>query len=136
MRWLLIALLAAAGCDDDSAAPPGNGDMSVSCDEDAATRCLIVDDAGLSHGCMQGGIGPGDRDDGGGMALAGPPDLGADLTNLPYGSVCLSNQQCTTGICFLYRVKGQFCTQFCACDSDCPPPSLGCGGQGVCRMGN
>jgi hypothetical protein len=136
MRWLLIVLLAAAGCDDDSAAPPGNSDMSVSCDEDAATRCLIVDDAGLSHGCVQGGMGPGDRDDGGGMGFPGPPDLGADLMNLPYASPCLSNQQCTTGICFLYRVKGQFCTQFCACDGDCPPPSLGCGGQGVCRMGN
>src|SRR5262249_39307612 len=96
---------------------------------------LIVDDGGLSHGCMQGGMGPGDRDDGGGMSFPGAPDLGADLMNLPYGSPCLSNPQCTTNICFFYPVKGQFCTQFCACDSDCPPPSLGCGGQGVCRMG-
>jgi hypothetical protein len=135
MKWFLIALLVAAGCDDDSAAPPANSDMSA-CNEDAAARCLIVDDGGLSHGCMQGGNGPGDRDDGGGMALAGPPDLGADMMNLPYSSPCLFNQQCTTGICFLYKVKGQFCTQFCACDSDCPPPSLGCGGQGVCRMGD
>jgi hypothetical protein len=97
---------------------------------------LTVDDLGVSHGCNQGGMGPGDRDDGGGLPTVGAPDGGAGATKLPYASTCLNNAQCTSNICFLYRVKGQFCTQFCACDSDCPPPSLGCGGQGVCRMGD
>lgn len=129
-----VALI--AGCHSNNAASDGGVDASASCAVDAGAHCLTVDDAGVSHGCSQGGMGPGDRDDGGGLPLVGAPDGGAGATNLPYASTCLSNAQCTSNICFLYRVKGQFCTQFCACDSDCPPPSLGCGGQGVCRMGN
>jgi hypothetical protein len=129
---VMLLLVVAGGCDDDTGGA-GVVDAAI-CNEDAATRCLIVDDGGVSHGCKAGGMGPGDRDDGGGMALAGPPDLGADASNLPFASPCLRNAQCASNICFLYRVKGQFCTTFCACDSDCPPPSLGCGGQGVCRM--
>ena len=106
------------------------------CAADALAPCLVVDDAGVSHGCATGGMGPGDRDDGGGMALAGPPDASADAMNLPFGAECLNNHQCQSDLCFLYRVKGQFCTQPCRCSADCPPPSLGCGGMGVCRAGN
>jgi hypothetical protein len=106
------------------------------CVLDGPAPCLIVDDAGLSHGCTTGGMGPGDRDDGGGLGPAGPPDASADARNLPFGAECLGNVQCQSNICFLYRVKGQFCTHTCRCDADCAPPSLGCGGMGVCRVGN
>lgn len=81
-------------------------------------------------------MGPGDRDDGGGLPPAGPPDASADARNLPLGAACLNNGQCASSLCFLYRVKGQFCTQPCGCDADCPPPSPGCGGMHVCRAGN
>jgi hypothetical protein len=136
LRSLLVplVLLGAVGCDDDTAAVDAAPADSGVCMVDAS-HCLIIDDAGVSHGCAQGGMGPGDRDDGGGAPLVSPPDAGG-ATNLPYGAECDSNDQCSTNICFFYKVKGYFCTTFCACDSDCPPPSLGCGGQGVCRMGN
>ncbi len=139
---LAVALAAAAllpACSSDQASPPDAaidlavGDAPIACAEDAS-HCLIVDDAGVSHGCNTGGMGPGDRDDGGGM-VAPPPDAAADAMNQPFGAECLSNAQCSSGICFDYRVKGQFCTQLCACAADCPPASLGCSGQGVCRVG-
>ncbi len=137
----LAALVSFSACSSDQASPADAAvdlavaDAPTTCAEDAS-HCLIVDDAGVSHGCIQGGMGPGDRDDGGGM-VAPPPDAAADAMNQPFGAECLRNDQCTSKICFDYRVKGQFCTQFCACNADCPPApaSLGCSGQGVCRVG-
>ena len=131
-----IALMAACGGSGEESPDLAVEDAATACAEDAAPTCLTVDDAGLSHGCGTGGMGPGDRDDGGGMVAPPVPDLGVDLRNLPFGSECLFNAQCASNICFLYRVKGQFCTQPCHCNADCPPPSLGCGGMGVCRVGN
>jgi hypothetical protein len=133
----ILALTWLSGCHADREVSDAGVDMGVAaCMVDAGAHCLIVDDAGVSHGCNQGGMGPGDRDDGGGLPNAAPPDAAVDAMNQPFGAECLFNAQCASNICFLYRVKGQFCTRFCACDSDCPPPSLGCGGQGVCRVGN
>jgi hypothetical protein len=146
-RVLALCLLAAGwfsmdGCSSagepgaDAAVPDGGAqDAAAVCPADAAPHCLIVDDAGVSHGCAGGGMGPGDRDDGGGLPAAPPPDAAADAMNLPFGAECLRNAQCLSSICFDYRVKGQFCTQFCNCNTDCPPASLGCSGQGVCRVG-
>jgi hypothetical protein len=136
---VVVLALAAGGCGSDeqsgdAAVMDAAVDASAACTVDAG-HCLVVDDAGVSHGCAAGSMGPGDRDDGGGLGPAGRPDASADAMNLPFGAECLDNAQCQSQICFDYRVKGWFCTRFCSCDSDCPAPSLGCGGQGVCRMG-
>jgi hypothetical protein len=136
LRLAIAIATTIAACDGSGESADAGADASVSCPQDAAPACLLVDDAGLSHGCGTGGMGPGDRDDGGGMTAPPPPDLGVDVRNQPFGAPCLFNAQCTSNICFLYRVKGQFCTQTCSCNADCPPPSLGCGGMGVCRVGN
>jgi hypothetical protein len=146
-RWLVISAalwsIACAGCSSSAQTSPdlavvvdaGAADASAMCPADAAPHCRVIDDAGVSHGCVAGGMGPGDRDDGGGMT-APPVDASADAMNLPFGAQCLNNTQCLSNICFDYRVKGQFCTQFCSCNFDCPAGTLGCGGQGVCRIGN
>lgn len=140
VAFALASIVSFAACSSDQSSPAdASMDLAVSdapigCTSEDASHCLIVDDAGVSHGCTQGGMGPGDRDDGGGM-VAPPPDAAADAMNQPFGAECLRNDQCTSHICFDYRVKGQFCTQFCACNADCPPASLGCSGQGVCRVG-
>ena len=129
----LFALLLPAACKQASrsaATDAGAADASL----DAKPHCLFVDDAGVTHGCSSGGAGPGDRDDGGGAAPAPPPDASPDAINQPFGAECLDNAQCASMICYLYRVKGQFCTQLCNLDGDCPPPSPGCSGQGVCRV--
>jgi hypothetical protein len=140
MKWLALSTVAlltvvaialsASSCKKSTSAPT---DMSM---VDARIRCLAVTDLGVTYGCLGGGMGPGDRDDGGGLPNIGPPDASPDAMNLPLGAECLNNAQCASNICFYYRVKGQFCTQLCNVDSDCPPPSPGCGGQGVCRAGN
>ena len=132
----LLALVVPAAC-KSSAPRVDGGVVVVDLGHDLAPhRCLYVDDAGVTHGCAGGGMGPGDRDDGGGAPAPPPPDANPDSRNLPFGAECLDNQQCQSMICFFYRVKGQFCTQLCSVDSDCPSASLGCGGMGVCRVGN
>jgi hypothetical protein len=144
---LLVAACAAlAGCSSSggpegpAAAPDAQGpgpepDAAAPADAGADARCFVVDDAGVTHGCGQGSQGPGDRDDGGD---AGPPPIDAspDAHDLPFGAECLDNAQCASGICYDYRVKGQFCTKFCNTNADCPAPSNQCNGMGVCRMGS
>src|SRR5581483_3543366 len=79
-----------AAMSSEDAAPASDGGA-------AADACIApVDDAGVTHGCRAGSMGPGDRDDGGGVA---PPvsDASPDATDLPFGSPCLSGAQCTSG---------------------------------------
>lgn len=97
--------------------------------------CLQVNEAGVTYGTCKGSQGPGDRDDGGGME-AGLPDVSQDAMDQPLYAPCWDNAQCTTGICFEFGPKGQFCTETCSSNADCPAPSLGCNGMGVCRAGN
>ena len=129
-----LALATSALVSSCSSSLPQLLDLNACMSVDAA-HCTLVDDAGVSHGCGPGGMGPGDRDDGGGLPPSMPPDQGADLRNLAFGQPCLFNQQCSSNLCFYFRVKGQVCTQFCSCNAECPAASLGCGGMGVCRAG-
>lgn len=119
----------ATGGSGDGAASDGGGGAADAC-------VFTVDDAGVTHGCGKGGMGPGDRDDGGDAAAPPPSDASPDAADLPFGTSCLGNAQCASGLCFDYAVKGTFCTKTCSSNADCPPPSLGCNGMGVCRMGN
>ncbi len=152
MRRILLALLVLTGCTGVPAPEPAATTPEASTpeasdpdDQDAATdspgdaapdaACLLwVDDAGVTHGCGKGDDGPGDRDDGGGSAAPPPPDASPDAMDLPFGASCLDNEQCSSDLCFLYTVRGQFCSLACMSNSDCPPPSLGCNGMGVCRQ--
>jgi hypothetical protein len=128
-----IALLITAACGGGRATNDGG---TVDGGVDAFVRCLYVDDGGVTHGCLGGGMGPGDRDDGGGAPAPPPPDQNPDAMNLPFGAECLDDAQCASNICYLYRVKGQFCTQLCDTSADCPTASPGCSGQGLCRVGD
>ncbi len=128
------ALLFAGAC--GGARPAANDAGVADGGVDAFVRCLYVDDGGVTHGCRSGSQGPGDRDDGGGAPPPPPPNVPPDAMNLPFGAECLDDAQCASTICFDYVVKGQFCTQLCTTSADCPPPSLGCSGQGVCRVGD
>jgi hypothetical protein len=120
---------------DSSAAGDGAGN-AVDGGGDADASCTFtVDDAGVTHGCGRGAMGPGDRDDGGDAGPPPPPDAALDASDLPLGAPCWDNAQCTSGICFDYAVKGTFCTKLCSSNADCPsPPFMGCNGMGVCRM--
>ena len=159
MRWPILSLLLVTGCSGSAASPdPSAGgdasfsdagpDSAASGDDSAAATgdaggdaadasCgLTVDDAGVTHGCNRGGHGPGDHDDGGDAAPAPPPDAARDASNLPLGAPCWDSAQCASDMCFDYAVRGTFCSRLCATNADCPPPSAGCNGMGVCREGN
>jgi len=58
---------------------------------------------------------------------------GADGGLLPFLAACTQNAQCTTGLCFDFPAKGDFCTKPCTSPADCPAPSPGCNGKGVCK---
>lgn len=120
-----------AGHDGAVASDGGDGGADA-----ADARCMFpVDDAGITHGCGGGAMGPGDRDDGGDSGPPPPPDASRDASDLPLGAPCWDNAQCASGICFDYAVKGTFCTKLCSSDADCPSPTfMGCNGMGVCRI--
>lgn len=125
----------AAGGDDAATSAPDGAAASATDGGDGG--CVFtVDDAGVTHGCGKGATGPGDRDDGGDAGGPPPPDAALDASDLPFGASCWDGAQCASGLCFDYAVKGQFCTQRCTANADCPPQSLGCNGMGVCRVGN
>ncbi|MEO6575929.1 MAG: hypothetical protein ABIP89_18900 [Polyangiaceae bacterium] len=111
----------------------GTGDAQPSDAAEAADSHCVYIEAGLTYGCAVGGMGPGDRDDGGGVP---PPagDASPDASDLLFGSYCLDNAQCRDGVCFVFHAKGQVCTRLCANDAICPPTSPGCNTQGVCRV--
>jgi hypothetical protein len=123
---------ASTGGDDDA----GSGIVDSSFDAPETLCVLLVDDAGVTHGCAGGGKGPGDHDDGGGSADPPPPDAALDASDLGLGASCWDNSQCASGICFDYAVRGTFCTQRCWTNANCPPPANGCNGMGVCRFGD
>jgi hypothetical protein len=52
---------------------------------------------------------------------------------LPFMSACGKNEECETGLCFNFPSKGPHCTRSCTQPTDCPPPSLGCNPQSVCK---
>jgi hypothetical protein len=128
---------ASAGDDASSGASDAGGATGdATADASDASCVLWVDDAGVTHGCNKGGQGPGDQDDGGGAPAPPPPDVSPDAGDLPLGSACWDNAQCASQICFDYAVRGTFCTQRCFTAANCPPPSNGCNGMGVCRFGD
>ncbi|HEY8088146.1 MAG TPA: hypothetical protein VIF09_09880 [Polyangiaceae bacterium] len=159
MRAAILAILLCSGCSSsadagttgggDTAEAGTSGEGSANGGDDASSgasdataeagdaSCVFwVDDAGITHGCNRGGQGPGDKDDGGGAPAPPPPTVSPDAGNLPLGSSCWDDGQCASQICFDYAVRGTFCTQRCFTSANCPPPSNGCNGMGVCRFGD
>lgn len=115
-------------------AAPVSDDASASADGSDSGCGLWVDDAGVTQGCGQGGMGEGDRDDGGGAPAPPPPDAALDASDLGFGASCWDNAQCASDLCFDYKARGQFCSQVCTTNAECPSTSPGCNGMGVCRM--
>ena len=60
-------------------------------------------------------------------------DGGACAGTLEYMAACTDNGQCAdTCLCFPFSTLGPHCTRECDGPEDCPEPSRGCGGRGVC----
>jgi hypothetical protein len=74
-------------------------------------------------GAGQGGMGQG------GQGGANCTDGGAT-----YLQACTDNNDCVCGICHNFMMQGvTVCTIQCASNADCPAPSAGCNGMGICR---
>jgi hypothetical protein len=68
---------------------------------------------------------------------AGAPDADAAGTDAGLASFlapCTDDSDCETHLCFPFNAFGPHCTLPCEKDSDCPPPSSGCSGMGVCKV--
>lgn len=46
---------------------------------------------------------------------------------------CETDDECETMLCHVFPAKGTFCSQPCDGPEDCPAPSSGCNGMGVCK---
>jgi hypothetical protein len=69
----------------------------------------------------------------GGAAGAGGAGGAGGAPKLPFMAVCETNEQCETGLCHPFNVKGPHCSKPCGADGDCPPPSPGCNMMKVCK---
>jgi hypothetical protein len=86
---------------------------------------LAVAAACLLCACGAEDSGPGDDE--------ASPDAGTEP--LPFMSECTlgEDEQCETGLCYNFNMKGPHCTHACEVDADCEAPSPGCNGMGVCK---
>ena len=91
---------------------------------------------GLAMACL---LACGGGDDDGGSADAVPTvdadPLAPDAMLLPIYSPCAVNEECDTGLCFPFNMNGPHCTIECPmAPEECPAPSSGCNGMGVCKI--
>jgi hypothetical protein len=64
---------------------------------------------------------------------AGPRDAGVEASKLALFEPCTDASQCESGVCFEYGDTRKLCAKTCTGTSDCPAPSTGCNGKGVCK---
>jgi hypothetical protein len=91
------------------------------------------------------GSGSGGGDDSGAITEAGGDTGGTAVDSgtvvegggaTPFGQACTLSSDCQTNDCQNFPgLGGNYCTQPCATDSQCPtPPGLGCSGMGYCKV--
>lgn len=63
-------------------------------------------------------------------------DVSVDAAKLALFAPCAKDEECASGKCSSYGDGRTLCTYACKVEteaSDCPAPSRGCNGQGVCK---
>lgn len=139
MKTTLFSLLmgmaglgAACGASERECFP---GDyLPCDCEDGRPGYAQCAEDGSGYGECAYCGTVPGAQDGGeggaggeGGMGGSG----GAPL--LPFMSDCEEDAQCESGLCYEFNAKGPHCTNPCESADDCPLPSPGCNGMGVCK---
>lgn len=110
-----------------------------------ATCCLLLVACGGAGGNNgdDGGRGMGMGDGGGlpplsdGGACTPAPDAGVAAppgATLRFMDPCTDHNQCPTGLCFSFNMKGPHCSAPCTEPCQCPAPSAGCSNMGICRV--
>jgi hypothetical protein len=120
-------ITATGGCDDPPICHDGEFEACLcdtergyrTCVDEAYGECVCNGDTpGLPGGLAEGGGGNGGA---GGQPL------------LPFLDPCDNDEQCETMLCHVFNAKGPRCSQSCTVEGDCPPPSPGCNGMGICK---
>lgn len=68
-----------------------------------------------------------------GVGTGGDTCAGEGEGDLAFMCACTTNDECESGLCHPFNMKGPHCSLPCAMDSECPPPSPGCNNMGVCK---
>lgn len=69
----------------------------------------------------------------GGRKEASVVEASVDSAKLALFAPCTDAAQCESGLCFEYGDARSLCTTSCSGPTDCPAPSTGCNGKGVCK---
>jgi hypothetical protein len=112
--------LAAVGCHD---APACHGGDWIACRCDGGRRGFAPCDAEAEAfgDCRCDGV-------------PGMTDPGEDGEAGALYTACEQDADCDSGLCYSFNARGPHCTQACEDADDCPPPSSGCNGKGVCKI--
>jgi hypothetical protein len=135
---ILVMLALAAGlvhgCAEGGARACAAGDYRY-CDCPTISRgyALCADDGSGYGACDCSGKIPTGA---GVLVEAGAPDAAADASSTSKGFLepCSVDAECSTKLCFAFNAYGPHCSQPCAKDVDCPPPSPGCSNKNVCKL--
>jgi len=131
MRWVLPALAIAivVACGEDRP-PCYHGDfIGCTCADGkyGYAACSALEDGYAA--CVCDGTTPGVD---GGVRDASL-DVAPETAKTAFLAACTTNEQCETGLCFTYGMGQELCTKPCTMPTDCPVPSTGCNGKGVCK---
>ena len=136
---MLSACSGSDATDVDPSAPGADPGKAAAHDgsANAVTPPSLDHDSGAVT-ATDGGHGPG-TGDGGGHGEGGNNPLNDAGAANGFGAACTDDGQCSSGFpkCFNYNAKGKHCTKTCKKATqavDCPAPSTGCNGQGVCKL--
>ncbi len=114
-----LAMLVSPGCHDARACHPGDW---VACRCDGGSRgfapCNV--EAEEFGDCRCDGV-PG-------LEERQPGQEGALY------ATCEEDADCDSGLCYGFNARGPHCTRTCDDADDCPAPSPGCNGKGVCKI--
>ena len=129
MRAVLASTIVAAiviACGEDRP-PCYRGDfIGCNCTDGAYgySACREAEDGYAA--CVCDGTIPG--------VVAGPKEASVvDTGKLTLFVDCTDAAQCESGICFAYGDGRSLCSKSCNGATDCPAPSTGCNGKGVCK---
>jgi hypothetical protein len=137
---VLVAVLASPACQQNGERCAPGDYVICSCPRPVKgfARCMP---SGEDYSpCDCSGAAPG----GLGALDAAPEDSAADAapdgepavdagSKLPFMSPCAKDEECETGLCFVFNAKGPRCSKTCQTDADCPAPSPGCNLQKICK---
>lgn len=123
-----LAVLTAAGCESETRACYAGDVLACSCDGGAGGFARCGAEATFGACDCSAGVPGVDASglDAGGDAEAAPPKLALYAP-------CAEDPQCESGLCYAFNAKGPRCSKACSGADDCPAPSPGCNGKGICK---